>query len=100
MKRRIMNFKDQVSPEIFKAALDHKPAINTGVVAFRKDNKFLPDWIDLAIKTNGLCFISDEISFQVLYPSYQGIFIAPSIWPSENSSGLLTSNIKEFAASF
>jgi len=77
IKRRIMNFKGHVSDEILNTALDHKPAVNTGVVAYRKNTTFMKDWIELAIKTNGLCFISDEIAFQVLYPSYKGIYIAP-----------------------
>lgn len=77
IKRRINNFKEHVSDKIFNIALEHKPAVNTGVVAYRRDSQFLRDWIDLTIKTNGLCFISDEVAFQVLYPSYQGIYIAP-----------------------
>jgi len=77
IKRRINNFKDHVSEEILNKALEHKPAVNTGVVAYRKNSQFLTDWINLTIKSDGLCFISDEVAFQVLYPSYPGIYIAP-----------------------
>ena len=77
MRRRINNFNGHVPEEVFKKSLEHNPSVNTGVVAYRKDSPFLRDWIDLTIKTNGLCFISDEVAFQVLYPSYHGIYIAP-----------------------
>jgi lipopolysaccharide biosynthesis glycosyltransferase len=61
---------------IDEALKDH-PAINTGVVAYRKNLPFMKDWISLAQKGDGKMFIPDEVAFQVLYPSYSGVKIVP-----------------------
>lgn len=70
---------------INKSIKENNPSVNTGVFSFRKDSRFIKDWIDLARKGDGKLFIPDETAFQVLYPSYEdlypdgdGIFIAPA----------------------
>jgi len=79
--RRIKKYKGIAAPKYIDEALKHHPAVNTGIVAYRKC-KFIEDWIELAIKGGSKkgkekIFIADEVAFQVLYPSYDRIFIAP-----------------------
>ena len=75
ISKRIRNFKGKVSDEILEKSLVGSPAINTGILSYKKDSKFMRDWVKLALETDGLCFIADEISFQVLYPSYPEVKI-------------------------
>ena len=53
LRARIKKFEGIVSDEVLKEALNHYPAINTGVFSYKKQTRFLKDWIDLAIQTNG-----------------------------------------------
>lgn len=75
ISKRIRNFEGKVSKSVYEKAFKDFPAINTGILSYCKDSKFMQDWIKLALETDGLCFISDEISFQVLYPSYSEVKI-------------------------
>ena len=84
ISRRIHNY-DDIAPEVFgedaakeiiERATEHNAAVNTGIVAYRKC-QFLSDWIALAQRGDGKMFIPDEVAFQVLYPSYDRIKIAP-----------------------
>lgn len=77
LSKRINNYKNIASKELLEEATKHHPAINTGILSYRKNTQFLKDWIALAEKGNGKMFIPDEVAFQVLYPSYKNIFIAP-----------------------
>jgi len=75
--KRIKNYEGIAEQRFIDKALEHNPAINTGILSYRKDLQFLKDWIALAQKGDGKMFIPDEVAFQVLYPSYENIYIAP-----------------------
>jgi hypothetical protein len=94
ISRRIKRFDGLVPKEILDDALNHYPAINTGIFSYKKQTKFLKDWIDLAIKTNGKrIFISDEIAAQVLMPQFKDeIYIAD---PKFNVSVLYGNEIED-----
>lgn len=82
IQKRIRQYEGIADQKYIDKAVQEYPAINTGVLSFRKTDPFLKTWFDLALK--GDFFIQDEIAFQVLYPSYHdivpdgdGVFIAP-----------------------
>lgn len=75
--RRIKRYRGIAEDKHMEEAFKHHPAINTGVLSYRRNVPFMKDWIELAQKGMGKMFIPDEVAFQVLYPSYQGIYIAP-----------------------
>ena len=77
ISKRIKKYKGIAEDRYLDEALNPHPAINTGIVAYRKNLPFMKDWIKLAQKGDGKMFIPDEVAFQVLYPSYQGIKIVP-----------------------
>jgi len=84
--KRINRFKGIIEERYIKEALKHHPAINTGVLSFRKSEnwaKFVKHWTDLAHQgAQQHVFIPDETVAQVLYPSMHewGLkyFIAPT----------------------
>jgi lipopolysaccharide biosynthesis glycosyltransferase len=92
--KRVKRFKDIVSKEILDEALNNHPAINTGIFSYKKQTKFLKDWIDLSIKTIGKhIFIGDEIACQVLMPQFKDeIYIAD---PKFNVSVLYGNDIED-----
>ena len=68
---RIKRFNGLIDDKYIKTALDKHPAVNTGILSFKKSEKwtkFVQDWVALAHK-GGKIFISDEVAFQILYPS-------------------------------
>lgn len=75
--RRIKRYEGIADKKYLDEALKHNAAINTGVLSYRRNVPFMKDWIELAQKGMGKMFIPDEVAFQVLYPSYTGIYIAP-----------------------
>jgi hypothetical protein len=83
MKIRINDFKGIADDKYIERALGHYPAVNTGILSWKKSdnwNRFAAEWVKLADKGN--FFISDEKAFQVLYPSSHewglSIYIAPT----------------------
>lgn len=78
ISKRIRNYEGIADQKYIDEAVRHYPATNTGILSYRRDLPFLKDWIALAQKGDGKMFIPDEIAFQVLYPSYDNIFIAPA----------------------
>ena len=94
ISRRVKRFEGLVPQNILDEALNHYPAINTGVFSYKKQTKFLKDWIDLAVKTNGKrIFISDEIACQILMPQFKDeIYIAD---PKFNVSVLYGNEIED-----
>jgi hypothetical protein len=86
ISKRIKRFKDIIEDKYIEEALKSHPAINTGVLSFKKSDKwkkFVNDWVNVAdAGSKKHVFISDEVSFQVLYPSIKdwglSCFIAPS----------------------
>jgi hypothetical protein len=83
---RINRFKGIATDSYLTEALKPHPAINTGVLSFRKSEKwakFVRDWTDLANRASQKhIFIPDEVACQILYPSMKewGLtcFIAPT----------------------
>jgi lipopolysaccharide biosynthesis glycosyltransferase len=79
VSKRVKRYTGIAEQHFVDAALEHHPAINTGVLSFRKNVKFMHDWVELAKKGDGKMFIPDETAFQVLYPSSEDrIYIAPT----------------------
>jgi hypothetical protein len=84
--KRINRFKGLAEERHIEEALKHHPAINTGILSFRKSDKwskFVRDWTDLAHQGSlKRIFIPDETAAQILYPSMSewGLkcFIAPT----------------------
>lgn len=84
--KRINRFKGIIDDKYIKEALKHHPAINTGILSFRKSDKwakFVKDWTKFAHQGSlKRIFIPDEVVAQILYPSMHewGLkyFIAPT----------------------
>ena len=81
--KRIKRYKGLADQKHIDEALKHHPAVNTGILSWRKGDPFIQKWFDLALKGDGKMFIPDEVAFQVLYPSYKdlspdgkGVYIA------------------------
>ena len=76
---RINKFSSFIDKKYVDKSLSHYPAINTGVLVFKKDSKFMKDWSECVKKSNNSNNnLLSEILFQILYPSYPEVFIAPS----------------------
>lgn len=71
--KRINEWKD-IYPQFIEKALNFGPAINGGVVAFRKDSKFIKDWYKYTIMGRKN-FIPDEVCCQILLPQYSHIIL-------------------------
>ena len=73
MGKRIKKFEGIAEKRHLEKALEENPAVNTGILTFRKSEKwtkFVNDWVTLADKgSKAKVFIPDEVSFQILYPS-------------------------------
>jgi|SaaInlV_165m_DNA_1040744.scaffolds.fasta_scaffold10966_3 lipopolysaccharide biosynthesis glycosyltransferase len=73
MAKRVRKFEGIAEDRHIKKALEENPAVNTGVLTFRKSKawtKFVQDWVELAQKgSKAKIFIPDEVAFQVLCPS-------------------------------
>jgi hypothetical protein len=68
ISRRIMEWQ-HIRPRDMKHALKFGPALNTGVMAFTRDSKFMKDWFRVARRGRGF-FIPDETSCQVVLWRY------------------------------
>jgi len=61
---------------LLRRALDHPwPAVNTGVVAWRKDAKILPVWEDLC-KCGWRASFTDELAMQLLMTTFDHVLVA------------------------
>jgi len=86
ISKRIKKFEGIAEEKYLIEALKEHPAINTGVLSFKKSDKwseFVRYWTDLADKgSKAGIFIPDEVAAQILIPSMSewGLkyFIAPS----------------------
>jgi len=86
ISKRINRFHGIIDEKYMAEALKPHPAINTGVLSFRKSEKwseFVRYWTDLAHKgSQKHIFISDEVVCQILYPSMSDwglkYYIAPT----------------------
>ncbi len=84
---RIKRFKGIADDKYMLKALECNPAINTGVLSFKKSEawtKFVEYWVNLTNEgfKNGI-FISDEVAFQILYPSISDWGLKCHISPSK-----------------
>jgi len=86
ISKRIERFRGIAEERHIQKSLEHFPAVNTGILSFRKSQKwsdFVDSWTNLA-HTGSLdrIFIPDEVACQILYPSMDewGLkyYIAPS----------------------
>lgn len=68
IKRRILQWHE-IYPEQMAGALEFGPAINCGVVAFKKNSSFYNNWEALALPGRDL-FIPDEVSCQIHISRY------------------------------
>jgi hypothetical protein len=68
ISKRILEWKD-IRPRDMKQAISFGPAVNTGVMAFRRDSKFMKDWFRVARRGRSF-FIPDETSCQVILWRY------------------------------
>ena len=74
ISRRIKRLEGLVPQEYLEESLKHYPAINTGVFSYKKQTKFLREWIDLTLKVQSSgkrIFIFDEICCQILMPQFK-----------------------------
>jgi len=86
ISKRINRFKGIIEDKYIEESLKHHPAVNTGVLSFRKSDrwsKFVKDWTDWAYEGSlKRIFIPDETVAQIIYPSMEewGLkyFIAPT----------------------
>ena len=87
ISKRIKRFEGIAEERFITKALEHNPAINTGILSFRKSQKwtdFVHYWVNLAHEGSTQdkpIFIADEVAFQVLYPSAQDWELQVSIVP-------------------
>lgn len=72
---RTKRFKGIAEDRHYNKALERFPATNTGILSFRKSEKwtkFVNDWVTLAHKgSQAKIFIPDEVAFQILWPSIE-----------------------------
>jgi hypothetical protein len=81
IKKRIKRFEGLIPAEQLKNALTNKPAINTGVIGFSKNNlDFMKEWIELTLSAKGT-FIVDEIACQCMFFKHN-CFVSGSEWNS------------------
>jgi hypothetical protein len=73
MSKRIKRFEGIAKEKYLTKALEENPAVNTGILTFRKSEKwteFVKYWVNLAHEgSKKRIFIPDEVAFQILYPS-------------------------------
>lgn len=71
--KRVNRFKGIAEERHIEKCFKHYPAVNTGVLSFRKSDawyKFVQYWVDLADRASQKkVFIPDEVAMQILYPS-------------------------------
>jgi len=91
--KRIKRFKGIAEERHIEEALRHHPAINTGVLSFRRSekwSKFVKDWTDLAYRGSlKRIFISDECAGQILYPSMHEWGLKCFICPTDYNISVL-----------
>ena len=90
---RTKRFEGIAEDRHIEKALGHNPATNTGILAFKKSDKwetFVKYWVNLAHEgSKAKIFISDEVAFQVLWPSAQEWDIKIHVAPREFNVSVL-----------
>lgn len=68
ISKRIKRMSKFIDGDQLEQSLEHRPALNTGILGFDKDKsqEFFKEWIDITEKAKGL-FIVDEIACQVMF---------------------------------
>jgi hypothetical protein len=64
----------QIFPDKMEAAINFGPAINCGMISFRKDSKLMKDWYGFALQGREN-FIPDEVTCQIILPQYPHIIL-------------------------
>lgn len=77
MQKRIRQWSE-ILPGYIEAAVNHGPAINTGVMVFRQDASLFRQWYETALRGREY-FIPDEVSCQLLLPRHPH-FILDGKW--------------------
>lgn len=81
IRKRIKRFEKLISAEQLENALTNKPAINTGIIGFSKNNSdFIKEWIELTLSAKGK-FIADEIACQCMFFKHD-CFVSGTEWNS------------------
>ena len=77
IQRRINGWRGIIGNEYIEQALNYGTAINTGVFGIKNDHPIIEPWCELArIGGQNDLFIPDEISAQILIPSFEH-YLAP-----------------------
>ena len=93
MSRRINGYKGIIDDKYIEKALDDYPAVNTGVLSFKKSKKwddFVDEWVRYAnLAFEKRMFIADEVALQVLYPSIEEWGLVCKIAPRDYNISVL-----------
>lgn len=93
ISKRIRRFDGIAEKRHFDKSLLHHPAVNTGILSFKKSDKwkkFVEYWVDLADRgSKKHIFIADEVAFQILYPSADEWGINVKIAPTDYNVSVL-----------
>ena len=93
ISKRIIKFRGLIEDKYVERALQTFPAINTGVVSFKKSKRwsdFVDAWLQLSARGFAQkIFISDEVSMQVLLPSVDEWNLKSHIAPSDFNVSVL-----------
>lgn len=89
MTSRINSFSDVLDPNDLHLSLQRRPAINCGVVGYKKGvgDEFQREWEELTNRTAGR-FIAEEIACQCVFWKYFH-YMAPPPWNSSVKWGIL-----------
>lgn len=98
ISKRIKGFRGLAEDKYIEKALKDFPAVNTGVLSFKKSEKwteFVRSWLLLSqLGFDHHKFISDEISMQVLLPSIDEWNLIYKIMPSGFNTSVLHDHSK------
>lgn len=87
-----INMWKKFYPELTECALSFGPAINCGVVGFRKNATIFNDWYDMSLVGRRI-FIADESCLQLIIGMFEHKIVDP-IWNTSCKYGEITKNTK------
>ncbi|MCE9531545.1 MAG: class I SAM-dependent methyltransferase [Planctomycetes bacterium] len=78
IRKRIRRYTGLCPDDWIAEAERHHPAVNMGVLAFRRGSAFLAPWLELSKKgVDNKVFLPEEIAFQILFPRFNVGIIEP-----------------------
>ena len=93
ISKRVNKFRGIIEDKYLEESLKLHPAVNTGVLSFKKSDKwkkFVEDWVKIADQgSKKNIFISDEVSFQILYPNIENWGLKCIITPTDFNVSVL-----------